>query len=272
MNLEALFAKLWRNYAEINPQAQAIMNALQARGEQVTNDHVAFRTFNLPEVSIEVLAKPFLQRGYQLAGKPYDFTQKKLFARHYEHEDKSLPKVFISELKVECFSEKLQNQIKELVRQVPKDLRDSEDFLTAGVPWQAIKYSDYESLLEESEYAAWMSAFGFRVNHFTVLFNSLKSFETLQELNVFIKSLGYSLNDSGGEIKGTPEELLEQSSTLAAEVEVLFNGGVHVIPSCYYEFARRYPDAEGNLFHGFIAKSADKIFESTDSKNPPPAK
>jgi len=39
---------------------------------------------------------------------------------------------------------------------------------------------------------------------------------------------------------------------------------VHEIPSCYYEFARRYEDKNGELYGGFIAKSADKIFESTD--------
>lgn len=31
-----------------------------------------------------------------------------------------------------------------------------------------------------------------------------------------------------------------------------------------YEFARRYPDEKGNIYSGFIAKSADKIFESTN--------
>jgi hypothetical protein len=33
------------------------------------------------------------------------------------------------------------------------------------------------------------------------------------------------------------------------------------IPACYYEFALRH-----NNFDGFIAGSADKIFESTDNK------
>jgi hypothetical protein len=40
--------------------------------------------------------------------------------------------------------------------------------------------------------------------------------------------------------------------------------GLKEIPGCYYEFAKRYPDADGKLYSGFIAKSADKIFESTD--------
>jgi hypothetical protein len=72
------------------------------------------------------------------------------------------------------------------------------------------------------------------------------------------------LNSSGGEVKGTPEELLEQSSTKAGILPIDFVEGTFEIPSCYYEFAFRYPDTDGKLYSGFIAKSADKIFESTD--------
>ena len=92
----------------------------------------------------------------------------------------------------------------------------------------------------------------------------LKKFEGVAEVNTFLKENGYQLNSSGGEIKGTPEQLLEQSSILADHVEVQFSEGLETIPGCYYEFARRYPDANGNLFSGFIAGSADKIFESTN--------
>ena len=75
------------------------------------------------------------------------------------------------------------------------------------------------------------------------------------------------MNDSGGEIKGTPEQLLEQSSIKSEIVAVDFKEGSFEVPGCYYEFARRYPDADGKLYSGFIAKSADKIFESTDFYN-----
>jgi hypothetical protein len=49
-------------------------------------------------------------------------------------------------------------------------------------------------------------------------------------------------------------------------VKVEFTEGIYEIPSCYYEFAQRYPDTNGELYSGFIAKSADKIFESTNYK------
>ena len=51
---------------------------------------------------------------------------------------------------------------------------------------------------------------------------------------------------------------------MADKVKVYFGSSAIEIPSCYYEFAKRYPEANGNLYQGFVAKSADKIFESTN--------
>ena len=110
------------------------------------------------------------------------------------------------------------------------------------------------------------TARGFRANHFTVAVNALKSLDGIEQLNVLLKDNGFALNASGGEIKGSPKVFLEQSSTMAPEVPVQFSDGSHAIASCYYEFAQRYPLPDGNLFQGFVAKSADKIFESTDRK------
>ena len=125
--------------------------------------------------------------------------------------------------------------------------------------------SQYESLLNESDYGAWMGAIGYRPNHFTVLVNNLKEYSDIRTLNDFLKSKGFKLNSSGGEIKGGPDVLLEQSSTVANRVEVKFTDGKKEIPSCYFEFAKRYPLDSGELYQGFIAKSADKIFESTNT-------
>lgn len=125
----------------------------------------------------------------------------------------------------------------------------------------------YQTLLAESEYAAWLSVMGLRANHFTISVNHLKEPVSLAGVNDLLKQAGFRLNDSGGEIKGTPESLLEQSSTLADRMTIRFDDGeLREIPTCYYEFARRWPDVEGRLFQGFITESADRIFESTDSR------
>ncbi len=264
MPIDHLLQKLWEDYSAMNPQAEAIHKALEKRGEKVVNDHVAFRTFDLPKVGIKVMARSFLELGWrQVSGPGYDFAEKKLFARHFEHPDPEKPKVFISELKVKEFSKTLQKTLHELVEQFPGSLTETSDFLIAGARWKKIDSKTYQDLLKESEYAAWMAAFGFRVNHFTVFYNALKTFKDFPDLNSFIKGLGFQLNASGGEIKGSKKVFLEQSSTLAYPVEVDFRDRRMKIPGCYYEFARRYPMTDGKLFQGFLPDSADKIFEST---------
>jgi hypothetical protein len=256
--------RLWKNYTEINQQAGAIHRALDVRGEKIENDHIAFRTFDAPQINIDSMARFFLSLGYEEKGV-YDFPIKKLRAKHYEHPDLHQPKIFISELKLRQFSKSLQNILQGLIHQIPKQLPQQEDFLLAGVAWNPISWCTYLDLQKESEYASWMAAFGFRVNHFTVFFNSLKTFDSLGILNTFLKKNNFALNNSGGEIKGSKEEYLEQSSTLAYPVEVPFSDGKKTVPGCYYEFAKRYFLPNGKLFQGFVAASADKIFESTDA-------
>ncbi len=264
-DLDKLLQSLWKDYAALNAQAHAIHQLLLERGETVVNDHIAFRTFQHDKVGIPVLAAHFERHGYK-ARESYEFKAKKLLAKHYEHPDGQYPRVFISELKLSEFSKDLQVTVKHLIDEIrPEDVVHS-GFLHAGPLWSPTTYDTYLHLKEESEYAAWMSVFGFRANHFTVLFNALKSFQDLEEFNQFIKDSGYPLNDSGGEIKGSPQDMLEQSSTLAHQVEVQFSDRTATVPACYYEFARRYPMPDGKLFSGFVTQSADKIFESTDNK------
>ncbi len=105
--------------------------------------------------------------------------------------------------------------------------------------------------------------FGYRPNHFTVFINHLKKFSDIVFLNNYLKDQGFKLNSSGGEVKGSKDVCLEQSSTLANNIEVSFDDGKLTIPACYYEFAKRYPMKNGELYQGFVAASADKIFEST---------
>jgi hypothetical protein len=260
--LPALLDALWKDYSEINPQAKKIHALLEARGEKIANDHVAFRTFAHPGLDLKAMAEPFLAFGYKPMGR-YEFPEKKLDAVHYEHPDASQPKIFISELRLREISEGARSMLLGLINQVTPELLARPDWIVSGRPWQ-IDYSTYEALERESEYAAWMAAFGFRANHFTVFANALKTFPNLTALNGFLKAQGFRLLTQGGEIKGSAAEYLEQSSTLANEAQVAFRDGTHKIPACYYEFALRYSLPGGKLFQGFNAKSANKIFESTD--------
>ncbi len=260
--LPELLDKMWIDYIEINPLADKIKKILLMEGEEIKNDHIALRTFNHPRLTIDILAKPFISSGYSYVGD-YHFTEKKLYAKHFEHTDENMPKIFISELKLQECSPKLQSMINELIEQIPLGLENQFDFTSIGRPWRVTTHI-YQELLKESDYAAWVAAFGFRPNHFTVYINMLKKFHDIRVLNTFLKDQGFKLNSSGGEIKGSKEVYLEQSSTLANNIDVKFEDGELVIPACYYEFAKRYPMKDGKIYQGFVAASADKIFESTD--------
>lgn len=261
--IDSLFKNLWESYLAVTPSAVKIHDLLGSlEQDDIINDHIALRTFNHEKVGLQKLARHFEAVGYKECGE-YHFESKKLYAKHYEHPNTDMPKVFISELLTEKCSPRLQAIVDSLVEQVDVQAVEKGNFPYSGTHWLVSK-SVYEELLAESEYAAWMAAWGYRANHFTVSVNHLSNFATIESVNQCLKSAGYSLNGSGGEIKGSPEVLLEQSSTLADNALVSFSDGELTIPSCFYEFALRYPKANGELYTGFVAASADKIFESTN--------
>ncbi len=264
MEYQYLFNKLWEVYYNQNPSVKKVYELFVRNGEIVENDHIAFRTYSDSRLNIEKLAIIFESVGYE-AKDQYHFKEKKLRAIHFENDKvKNSPKVFISELILNECSEFLCRTIIKLIDEIPKKEFESKDLLFKGNIWGKPDYAVYEKLRLESEYAAWLYVYGFRANHFTVSINSLKNFETIEKVNQLLKDNGFMLNQSGGEIKGTPEMLLQQSSIMADIISVDFKEGSFEIPSCYYEFALRFKDKNGYLYNGFHAQSADKIFESTN--------
>ena len=262
MTPEILFKSLWTDYTHrLCPSAEKVHHLLK-ESEALINDHIALRTFNVAPLGIETLAKPFLNLGYKACGD-YLFESKKLVAKHYEHPDPKQPKVFISELKVEECSSDLQQIVSKLVEQVDASKLQGYEFLFGGRLWD-LSFADFKILVKESEYASWFAAHGYGANHFTVSVNQLDAFDEVQAVNDYLSESGFTINASGGEVKGSPEVLLEQSSTMADKVQVSFIEGHKVIPGGFYEFAKRYVKANGALYTGFVAASADKIFESTN--------
>lgn len=263
-NVNDLFQGLWQDYIQITPSAKKTHQLLGDKTGQteIVNDHVALRTFNIEKVNLKKLAEHFLSLGYAHKGD-YDFASKKLTAQHFEHPDVTQPKVFISELRVEELSETAQSIIHKMVANVSDSAVTANNFLYSGTHW-SVSSSEYKTLLAESEYAAWVAAWGFRANHFTVSVNHLNRLRDLNAVNDILKQAGFILNTSGGEIKGGEDVCLAQSSTMADSAEVSFTDATVSIPSCFYEFAQRYKMRNGNYYQGFVAASADKIFESTN--------
>src|SRR5690606_8214506 len=194
-SLDELLSRMWSDYVAIAPQAERIRALLGERGERIVNDHIALRGFDLPGVDIEALDREFVAAGYQ-AAQSYEFPDKHLLAYHYEHADQRRPRLFISALDVASLSSEAQAAIGALVAQVPAGAAAEPMFATSGRRW-SIDHATYQRLRAESEYAAWLAAFGFRANHFTISVNHLTTVAGLAELDAFLPEQGFQLNQSG---------------------------------------------------------------------------
>lgn len=272
MKLDAFLEKSWKRYVKLTPEAPLIHQLLEDRGETLINDHVAYRTFNIKGIDRLSLGRVFEDWGYHRVEDDLDFPEKKLKASYWIHSDPSQPKIFISELLVEAFPQELQSWVQHLGAQALKRFPKLTAEIFMNPTWNEVAFKDYARFYSVSEYASWTAAFGIQVNHFTVLVNQLKTFTSLQDLNAFLIKKGITLNEQGGIVKGTPDEYLEQSSTLAKKIPCTFSSGeTQSVMGCYYEFAKRYALPGGStLFQGFIPKSANKIFESNfESKTKP---
>ena len=274
--LAKLLEGLFSTYAEHVPDVNRITNAMIDAGyigkqEDIVNDHIAFRTMGVQHLGIQSLEKIFLHFGYKREDF-YRFEKKKLNAYWYSPPSEEYPRVFISELCVDELSVKAQTIIHEYTNSVNYDpvnklnLENSDDVVSFfSTPlWKIPKWSDYQFLLNESEYAAWVIYNRYYLNHYTISVHALPNpINKLLNFNQFLKSFGIKLNDAGGEIKTSPDKLLLQSSTVAQNVDALFQeGSSHTIAGSYVEFAERKPTKNG-IREGFEAGNADKIFEST---------
>jgi hypothetical protein len=90
---------------------------------------------------------------------------------HFEHERAELPKIFISELVVSSFDSAFQDEVAAMVGQVSAADVDRFDFCASGRPWK-VTMATYERMRQQSEYGAWIAAFGYRPNHFSVSVNA----------------------------------------------------------------------------------------------------
>ncbi len=288
--LDAVLDGLMGRYLERVPDVGNIVKAMQTQGiicdrHDIENDHIAFRTLGVKRLGIASLEKIFLHYGYERRDH-YTFLEKKLEAHWYHPPRPTLPRIFISELRVGDLSERSRQILLSYTNEVtsdPVDALDLDDarqvdiFLHKAL-WRMPGWEDYQALAAESEYAAWVIYNRYYLNHFTISVHNLpQGYNTVASFNEFLEKHGFTLNTAGGKIKVSGDGKLLQSSTVAEMVRAEFAGGDrHKIAGSYVEFAERRPIVEGaalvpgsysrdQLRDGFEAANADKIFESTYS-------
>lgn len=290
-SFNAVLDSLFTPYKTRVPDVNKVTSAMIARGiitneDDIVNDHIAFRTLGVPNLGIASFEKIFLHYGYEKRDYYY-FEGKKLDAYWYAPPSDKFPRIFMSELRVNDLSDKAQQIITNYTKHIivdPVDSLDLNDEHAVGeffhkALWELPTIADYNSLADESEYAAWVIHNRYYLNHYTISVHEFsEEFNTVEKFNSFLESEGISLNTAGGKIKTSPDGLLKQSSTIAKMVEAEFLGGFKMeIAGSYVEFAERLvlpefkhlKSSEVLRKHrrdGFESANADKIFESTYSE------
>ena len=286
--LDEILNGLMRRYKERVPDVSAIINVMIKEGiikdaGNIENDHIAFRTMGVEKLGIQSLEKIFLHYGYERKDHLF-FKEKKLDAYWYAPPEDRYPRIFISELRVNDLSGNAQKIIRSYTDEVMADpvaqldLNDAvavDEYLHSGL-WRKPVQEDYDALLAESEYAAWVIFNHYYLNHFTISVHNLPDgYNALEQFDDFLKHNGFKLNNAGGEIKKSPDGKLLQSSTVAEMIEATFaDGKKKMIAGSYVEFAERkvldqfigLPKEQIRREHrrdGFETGNADKIFEST---------
>lgn len=262
--MHSLLNDLWEDYLELTPYAKQIHQLFEDKKETIVNDHIALRTFNRGSIALPAITE-YLEGFSYVPKGDYRFEEKKLKALHFEHRfDASAPKIFVSELLLEEMPDNVQTICHSLIDEADATIAE-QGLKLPMMPWRTISTSEYLELRKASEYAAWTATFGLRANHFTVSVNRLQQLASIEAVNQYLKDAGFELNTSGGEIKGSEDVCLKQSSTMANLIDWSFSDRIMEIRSCFYEFAERFVDPRsGELYQGFVAASADKIFESTN--------
>lgn len=289
--LDTFLTILFDRYREQVPAVNRVTGALIAEGvigsqDEIVNDHIAFRTLGVPQLGIQSFEKIFLAHGYEKRDYYY-FETKKLNAYWYAPPSAEYPRIFISELIVDKLSDHARQIIRKYTDRVASDpvldlnLHDGQavgEFFHRAL-WPLPGKADYEALLEENEYAAWVIYNRYYLNHYTISVHELKpGYNKLEDFNRFVTGLGIRLNSEGGTAKVSPDGLLKQSSTVAELQEATFSDGETMpIAGSYVEFAERlilpaYRDlplsaiTRAHRREGFETGNADKIFESTYTK------
>ena len=235
---------LWERYAAEVPFARTFA---RLSGGPFRNDHIALRSLARPGGGIALFSGVFERLGWKPAGR-YTFPDTHLSALYLSHPD-GLPRVFLSELHAERLSPGAQALLATLPADppAPTGVEALADWFSAPPPPEE---SSLLALEKESQYGAWLLAFGRKVNHFTGAVEDVEGWQRrMLEAGVPMKS----------DIEGEPGGPLRQTATRAAPVSLrLRDGRSRDWPYAYFEIAQRAPG-----FDGFLGPQARALFDMT---------
>jgi hypothetical protein len=279
---------LLTRYLGRTPSAVAAVGLLASRGARVHNDHVAMRSFvdSRGQSGLAFLIALFRAFGYAVR-EPVAIPGLPVNATWLEPpEQTDWPKVFVSELRASelpataadivhahvdgVFPGQTARLHQALKSDAPVsellDLLDTPPWLPTAVEVEKVRAEGAAdpALASAAEYAAWTLTHGHRINHVTILHNTLglQDLPGLKELNALLMGAGIEFNPAGGKdgvTQGSREMRLQQSSTRADLVSHTFKcGAERQVPCAFLELIQRHDG-----FAGFLGQNAKGIFSST---------
>jgi Domain of unknown function (DUF1338) len=275
----ALWQQLWERYRTQVSYARTYEEMITSAGGTFINDHIAFRSLRLTldgrDFGIGYLAQIAESLGYTAKGE-YHFASQHLYARHYQHSDEDLPKLFISELIVDALPEPIAEAIVETVQNAKLATfaeDDQESWMKVfGTPWLPPLKSTVELVNTVSQYGAWVLLHGYGVNHFTGSVNhqNTPAYPDIERTAAGLAALGVPMKEV---IEGDWGSGLRQTATKAVNILVAVRddqtGELIEIPwtYAYFEIAERgiievAPGIQGR-FEGFLGQQAKHLFEMT---------
>ncbi len=293
----SLFDRLWETYRRRVSHVGVYERIVRDAGGTFVNDHIAFRTFatQSSQAGIVSISRLIEALGYRALGC-YDFPDKNLSAIHFQHPIADFPKLFISELRVWELPADVRRIVLNAARQQRTPFADDDLVALSSLseqsasdeiklldravkffhdlPWPTPEKSDVEQLNRATQYAAWVLAHGYNVNHFTALINS-HGVAALDDIEKTIAALRQAGVPMKAEIEGERGSILRQTATDAAVIDlgVRDHGRETTMPwtYAYFELAERgfTSDASGQRrrFEGFLGAQATQLFEMTKLKS-----
>jgi hypothetical protein len=147
---------------------------------------IEFRTFCHPKIGLEKFRLHLRKYWSFVPKRIFDVKDANVTAIEFEHESRcpQYPRIVVSEMKYDHLSDKNQEIVQSMMKSIPEekysDPLKNENFLVTGTLWDPITLEDYESIQNESKFAALLSAFGIVPKHSTL--KGLKSLQSTADV------------------------------------------------------------------------------------------
>lgn len=287
-----LFDYLWNDYSEKVSYASTYNRLIQQHGGKFIADHVVFRTLNThtgeQPGGIEAISHLLSYFSYRFSEK-YVCKDKMITVSQFDHPDRSLPKVLVSQLEVSHLPGWIQHHVGNIVAETPYTLSDkgiellnilksngvlpleAARFLLSDLqgyfcrPWVIPQQSAIEKIIEFLPYCAWVLLFGNSVCRFSASIN-MQGIAEWPNLDKTIEDIKNEGVDFRKHISFSSDFVQAFAPPVNLHAEVMGDDGIEMPLIAYSKFGLTErglieENGEKNLFEGFVLGEGTHFYE-----------